>query len=66
MDMGSSLKWPAASTMTELHHFDITSDPEPQSLSQVGWVLLCKADTVCPFKAYQCAQTHCIWMWETV
>ena len=41
-------------------HFDSTSDLEPQNLSQVGWVKLCKAATVCPWTAYQCAQTLCI------
>jgi hypothetical protein len=40
------------------HHFDYTSDPEPQNLSQVVWVKLSKAPTVCPSTAYQCAQTH--------
>ena len=38
MDAGSSLRWLAASTMTECHHFDSISDAEPQNLSQVGWV----------------------------
>ena len=38
MDVGSSLRWLSASTTTLSHHFDSTSDPEPQNLSQVGWV----------------------------
>jgi hypothetical protein len=38
MDAGSSLSWLSASTMTLCHHFDLTSDPEPQNLSQVVWV----------------------------
>jgi hypothetical protein len=45
------------------------SDPEPQNLSQAVWVWLCKAATVCPWTAYQCAQTLCIcliWMREAV
>ena len=33
-DTGSSLRWLLASTMTKCHHFDLTSDPEPQNLSQ--------------------------------
>ncbi len=38
MDVGSSLRWLSASTMTLCNHFDSTSDPEPQNLSQVVWV----------------------------
>jgi hypothetical protein len=36
MDLGSSLRWLSPSTMTLFlfHHFDSTSDPEPQILSQ--------------------------------
>ncbi len=52
-----------------MHHFDSTSDHVPQNLSQVGWVKLCKAATVCQWTAYQCAQILCIcliWIWEVV
>jgi hypothetical protein len=56
MDVGSSLRWLSVSTMILWHHFDSTSDPEPQNLSQVGWVKLCKAATICLWTAYQCAQ----------
>ncbi len=37
--------------------------------TEVVWVELCKADTLCLWKAYQYAQTLCIcliWMWEAV
>ncbi len=37
MDAGSSLRWLSASTVTQWHHFDSTSEPEPQNLSQVVW-----------------------------
>ncbi len=33
MDAGSSLRWPSASTLTWLHHFNSTSDQVPQNLS---------------------------------
>ncbi len=69
IDVGSSLRCLSASAVTQSHHFDSTSDPEPKNLSQVGWVWLCKADTVCPWTAYKCAQTLCIcviWIWEVV
>ncbi len=71
LDVGSSLRWLSASTMMYWHHFDSTSDREPQNLSQVVWVYLCKAATIClsPWTAYQCAQTCyicVIWMWEAV
>ncbi len=55
----------SASTMTLCNHFDSTSEPEPQSLSQVMWVKLFKTPFICPWTAYQCAQTRCIclmWM----
>jgi hypothetical protein len=35
MDEESSLRWLLASTMMCQHHFDSTSDPEPQNLIQV-------------------------------
>ncbi len=38
MDVRSCLRWQSASTMTKSHHFDSTSDQEPQNLSQVGRV----------------------------
>ena len=60
VNAGSYLRWLSASTMTKSHHFDYTSDPEPQNLSPVVWVKLSKAPTVCPWTAYQCAQTHCM------
>ncbi len=56
MDEESSLRWLSASTMTWSHHFDSTSNPEPQNLSQVGWAKLCKAATVCQWTAYQCVK----------
>jgi hypothetical protein len=43
--------------------------PRTPNLSQEGWVKLCKADTICLWTAYQCAQTLCkylIWTWEAV
>ncbi len=69
MDAGSSLRWLSASTLTKMHHFDSTSDHVPQNLSQVGWVKLCKADTVYQWTTYQCAETLFVcptWIWETV
>ena len=38
VDRGSSFKWLPASSHNVLTSFDSTSDPEPQNLSQVGWV----------------------------
>jgi hypothetical protein len=38
MDVGSSLRWLLASSMTQSHHFGSTSDPEPQNLSLLQWV----------------------------
>ena len=68
MEVRSSLRWPSASTMTCSHYFDDSaSHPEPQNLRQAGWVKLCKAATVCPWTAYQCAQTLFIclmWMYR--
>jgi hypothetical protein len=69
MYVGSSLRWLSASAMTLSHHFDSTSDPEPQNLSQVGWVYMCEATTICLGTVCQCAQILCIclvWMWEAV
>ncbi len=69
MEVGSSLRWLSASTLMEWHHFDSTSDPEPQNLTQVGWVYLCKAATVCQWTAYQFTQIIwicLIWRWEAV
>ena len=43
LDGGSGLRWLSASTMMQWHHFGLTYDPEPQNLSQVGWVYLYKA-----------------------
>ncbi len=51
------------------HHFDSTSDPEPKNMSQVRWVLLFEATAICPWIAYQCAQTLFIclmWMQKVV
>ena len=42
---------------------------EPQILTQVVWVELCKAASICLWTAYQCAQTlfiSLIWMQEAV
>jgi hypothetical protein len=36
MDARISLRLLSATTMTSWHHFDSTSDPEPQNMSQVG------------------------------
>ncbi len=55
-------------------HHDIILTPQPQVtqnqyLSLLLWVKLCKADTVCQWTAYQCAEILCIcliWMWEAV
>jgi hypothetical protein len=69
VDGGSSLSWLSDSTMTLYHHFDYTSDPESQNLSQVLWVYLFEATAICPWTAYQCAQTLCkclMCMWEAV
>ena len=70
MDAGSSLRWLSASTMTQWHHFDSTSEPAPQNLAQVVvWIQLFEATAICPWTAYQCAQTFSIclmWMWEAV
>ncbi len=71
MNGWSSLSWLSASNMTQTHNFDstTTSDPEPQNLSLLLWVKLCKAATVCQWIAYQCAQTLCeclIWMLEVI
>ncbi len=44
----------------------VTQNPKT---NQEVWVWLCKAATVCPWTAYQCAQTlyiHLIWMREAV
>jgi hypothetical protein len=68
-DAGSILRWLLASTMTYWQHFDSTSDQEPQNLSQVVWVYLCKIATVSLWTACQCAQTLCIcllWIQEVV
>ncbi len=65
VDAGSILRWLSDSTMTEWHHFDSTSDPEPQNMSQIRWVWLLEATAIYPWTAYQCAQTLCIciiWM----
>jgi hypothetical protein len=35
MKVEGSFKWLSAPAMTQLHHFDYTSDPEPQILSNV-------------------------------
>ncbi len=56
MDEGSSLRWRSASTMMKWYHFDSTFDTEPKKPQEVR-VWLCKAATVCPWTAYQCAQT---------
>jgi hypothetical protein len=37
VDAGSSLRRLLASTMTLCHHFDSTSDPEPQNTSSAVW-----------------------------
>ncbi len=69
VDAGSSLSWLSESTMTLYHHYDSTSDPERQNLSQVLWVWLFEATDICPWTAYQSAQTLCIClmcMWEAV
>ncbi len=71
MDAGSSLRWLSPSTMTLCQYIDSTStsDPVPQNLSQVWCVWMFKASAVCPWTAYQCAQTHCmllVWMQEAV
>jgi hypothetical protein len=69
MDAGSSLRWLSASTMIQWHHFDSTSEAEPQNLTQVVWLELFEATAICPWTVYQCAQTLCIclmWMWEAV
>jgi hypothetical protein len=50
--VGSSFRWLAASAMTSCHHFDSTSDPEPPNMTQVVWVLMFKAATLCPWKAH--------------
>ncbi len=42
---------------------------EPQNLTQLVWVELCKAATVCIWTAYQCAKRlfRCLmWIWEAV
>ncbi len=68
-DAGISLNRRATSTMTRWHHFNSTSDPDHHNLSQVGWVYLSKAATICLWTAYQCSQTLCIclvWMQEAV
>ncbi len=69
VDVGSSLKWLPPSALTLYHHFDSTSDPEPQNMTQVVWVQLFKAATLCPWTAYECAQTisiHLMWTQEEV
>jgi hypothetical protein len=69
VDTGGSLRRLSASTMTLCHHFDSTSDPEPQIMNQVRWVLLFEATAICPWTAHHCAQTFCkylIWMQEAV
>jgi hypothetical protein len=65
VDVGSSLRWLSASTITLCHHFDSTSDHEPQYMTQVVCVHLIEATSICPWTAYECAQTLCIclmWM----
>ena len=58
--------WPLVMTWFD----DIkTSFWEPQNLRKLVWVLLCRAATICPRTAYQCAQTLRIcwgWMQEAV
>jgi hypothetical protein len=69
VDVGSSLRRLSASTMTLCHHFDSISEVESQNLSQVVWGYLLEAPAVCPWTAYECAQTLCIclmWKWEAV
>ncbi len=60
IDVGSSLRWLSASTMTQCHHFYSTNEPEPQNLTQVVWVELFEATAIYPWTAYQCAETLCI------
>ncbi len=59
VEVGSSLRWLSASTMTKMHHFYSTSDHVPQNLSQVGWVWLCKATIISLWTADWCTQTLC-------
>ncbi len=66
MDAGSSLRWLCALTMTQWLHFDSTSDPKPQNMIQVELVELLEATAICPWTAYQYAQTHCICLREAV
>jgi hypothetical protein len=42
---------------------------EPQNPTQVVWIELCKAATLCLWTVFQCAQTlfiFLVWMWEAV
>ncbi len=67
VDAGSSVRRWSASTMTLYHHFDSTSDHKPQNLTQVVWLKLFEATSLCLWTAYQCAQTLCMcpmWMHE--
>ena len=69
MDEGSTLRWLLTLTTKQWHHFVSTSYPEPPNLTQVMWIELFEATTICRWTAYQCAQTLCLclsWMQEAV
>jgi hypothetical protein len=60
VDKGSWFKGLSAYTMRLCQNFDSSSDLEPQPLIKVVWVELFENTAICPWTAYQCAQTLCI------
>jgi hypothetical protein len=49
VDAGGTLRRLLASTTILCHHFDSTSDPEPQIMNQVRWLYLFEeATAICP------------------
>ncbi len=69
MNVGISLRWMSAATITLWHHFHSTSDPNSKIWGQLCWYDDKDAPIVCPWDSIQMAQTlrTClIWMWEAV
>jgi hypothetical protein len=63
MDERSTLRCMSTLTTTQWHHFVSTSYPEPPTLTQVMWIELFEATTICRWTAYQCAQTLRLCLW---
>ncbi len=69
MDVGCSLRWISASTMTNWHHFHSISDPKVQNLGPTWPMYLYKGAPKCPWGHMSIAQTLWICLakiWEAV